>query len=77
MESVVVNSIIGFWLVFFGVMAVFPFLVEGKVSRRSPLDLVDDQIISIQPVADFHTPRRAPAPLISIPGQGPDRREAA
>ncbi len=74
METLIVNAIIGFWLVLFGAMAVVPFLLEGKPARQTPLE--DDQIISIQPVATTATPRRPLTPLaISTPES--DRREAA
>ena len=76
METVVVNAIIGFWLVLFGVMAIFPFVVEGKPARRTPLDLADDQIISIKPVADAPSVRQPLAP-IAMPTPDPDHREAA
>lgn len=76
MESLVVNVIVGFWLVLFGAMAVFPLLLSGKPARQATLE--DDVVISIQPVAE--TPA-APRPLTSIsiiaPRSNPDRREAA
>ena len=74
METIVVNAIIGFSLVLFGAMAIFPMLIEGKGVHRSPLE--DDQIISIQPVATSPSAPRAltPRPAAS---HTPDRREAA
>jgi len=74
METVIVNAIIGFWLLLFGAMAVVPFLLEGKPVHQTPVE--DDQIISIQPVAPSGTPRRPLTPL-SISTPDTDRREAA
>lgn len=74
MESLVVNAIIGFWLVLFGAMAIVPFMIESKPARQTPVE--EDVIISIQPVAMPHTPHQ-PASPISIPTHAPDRREAA
>ena len=76
MEAVVINAIIGFWLVLFGAMAIFPFVIESKPSRRTPIEIADDQIISIQPVAMPQSTRHAPTPL-AIPTATPDHREAA
>jgi hypothetical protein len=74
MESIIVNTIIGFWLVLFGAMAVVPFLLESRPARETPVQ--DDVVISIQPVAMPQTPPQAITPL-SIPVAAPDRREAA
>lgn len=74
MESLIVNAIIGFWLVLFGAMAIVPFVLESKPARQTPIE--DDVIISIQPVAMPQTSRQ-PVTSISIPIQEPDRREAA
>ncbi len=74
MESLVINAIIGFWLVLFGAMAIAPFMIESKPARQTPIE--DDVIISIQPVAMPHTLRQPLAPTpITMPEQ--DRREAA
>lgn len=51
MESLLINIIIGFWLIAFGAMAIFPFVIESKAATRTPARPVDDQVISIQPVA--------------------------
>lgn len=77
MEALAINAIVGLWLVLFAAMAIFPFAIERKQASRTPLDLVDDQIISIVPVADDAAPRRPPAPMATIPGRGPDQRDAA
>ncbi len=74
MDSLVINAIIGFWLVLFGAMAIVPFLIESKPARQTPIE--DDVIISIQPVAMPHSSRQPVTP-ISIPTREPDRREAA
>ncbi|MDQ3653713.1 MAG: hypothetical protein M3457_01360 [Chloroflexota bacterium] len=74
METLIVNAIIGFWLVLFGAMAIVPFMIESKPARQTPIE--DDVIISIQPVAMPHTSSQPVAP-ISIPTHAPDRREAA
>lgn len=73
MESLIVNTIVGFWFVLFGAMAIVPFMLESKSARQTPIE--DDVIISIQPVAPANT-RRTPTP-ISIPSREPDGREAA
>jgi hypothetical protein len=57
-------------------MAIFPFVIEGASSRRTPLEVGDDQIISIQPVAMPYATRSVPAPL-AIPAHDADHREAA
>ncbi|MBA3274693.1 MAG: hypothetical protein H0T72_02785 [Chloroflexia bacterium] len=74
MESLVINAIIGFWIVLFGAMAIVPFMFESKPARQSPIE--DDQIISIQPVA-MPNASRQPLTSIAVPGHAPDRREAA
>lgn len=74
MESLIVNAIIGFWLVLFGAMAIVPFMLESKPARQTPIE--DDVIISIQPVAMPQSSRK-PVTRISIPTQEPGRREAA
>ena len=59
MESLLINIIIGFWLVAFGAMAISPFIIESgaaaRPSRSKARQLaqraMDDQILSIQPVA--------------------------
>ncbi|MBA3379477.1 MAG: hypothetical protein H0T93_11400 [Chloroflexia bacterium] len=74
MDSLIVNAIIGFWLVLFGAMAIVPFVLESKPARQTPIE--DDVIISIQPVAMPHTSQHYLTPTpISMPE--PDRREAA
>lgn len=75
MESLLINVIIGFWLVAFGAMAIFPFVIESKGSKRTALRPVDDQVISIQPVAMVDRgrhPAREPAPAVE-----PSHRQAA
>lgn len=74
MDSLIVNAIIGFWLVLFGAMAIIPFVLESKPARQTPIE--DDVIISIQPVAMPHTFQHHLTPTpISVPE--PDRSEAA
>lgn len=55
MESLLVNTIVGFWLVAFGAMALVPLLIdsgtEASATGVAPDAPEDDQIISIQPVA--------------------------
>jgi hypothetical protein len=77
METLVINVIITFWLLFFSAMAILPFVVETREARRTPLDLIDDQIISIKPVADGDTPPRPLTPSASVASHGPDQRDAA
>ncbi len=83
MESLLINIIVGFWLVAFGAMAIFPFIIESGAASRSARPRaqaraqrpVDDQILSIQPVA---MGERARGP-IGEPGGAPDpaHRQAA
>ena len=59
MESLLINIIVGFWLVAFGAMAIFPFIIESGGATRSIRPQaqpraqrpIDDQVLSIQPVA--------------------------
>jgi hypothetical protein len=74
METIVVNALVGFSLVLFGAMAIFPMLIEGKGDHQAPLE--DDQIISIQPVPTLPVAPRALAPRPAAT-PAPDRREAA
>ena len=50
MESLLINIIIGCWLIAFGAMAIFPFLIESKATRRASHRSLEDVVISIQPV---------------------------
>jgi hypothetical protein len=75
MESLLVNVIIGFWLVLFGAMAIFPFVMETRATRRTPVELTEDQIISIQPVAPASNLR--PITSITSPSATGDHRQAA
>jgi len=74
METLVINGLIGLFLVLFGAMAAFPFLVESRNARVTPLQYEDDQVLSIQPVAP-------PAPRtinpLPVAASAPDRRQAA
>ncbi len=54
MESLLVNTIIGFWLVAFGAMALFPLLIDLRKDSTARETPVEDQIISIQPVSTRH-----------------------
>jgi hypothetical protein len=73
MESLLLNTIVGFWLVLFGAMAIFPFVIETKSARSTPARAEEDQVISIQPVA------AAPRSITSItaPVAASDHRQAA
>lgn len=51
MESLLINVIIGFWLLAFGAMAIFPLLIDLRSGRTPAQVPAEDQIISIQPVA--------------------------
>jgi len=77
METLAINVLIGFWLVLFAAMAISPFVLESKEARRTPHELVDDQIISIVPLAEDATPHRPLTPMTTIPNRGPDQRDAA
>jgi len=75
MESLLINIIIGFWLVAFGAMAIFPFVIESKAGTRTARQPVDDQVLSIQPVAmPGRTPRPASEPALTTE---PAHRQAA
>ncbi|HEV2067175.1 MAG TPA: hypothetical protein VGR08_10075 [Thermomicrobiales bacterium] len=50
MESLLVNAIIGFWLIAFGAMALFPLLLDMRSATPSAQAPEEDQVISIQPV---------------------------
>jgi len=58
MESLLINIIVGFWLVAFGAMAIFPFVIEIRAGTRTNQRLLDDQVISIEPVAMVDRARR-------------------
>ena len=75
MESLLINIIIGFWLVAFGAMAVFPFIIESRAATGRTQRPVDDQVLSIQPVAMVERNRHdAGQPL---PDAEPVHRQAA
>ena len=83
MESLFINIIVGFWLVAFGAMAIFPFIIEtGAATRTSRPQAqprvqrpTDDQVLSFQPVALVD---RGRGPIVE-PGTAPDpaHRQAA
>jgi hypothetical protein len=80
METILVNLIIGFAVLLFGAMAIFPMLIEGKPARRTPFHADDDQVISIQPVATAPQGLRPVSPLgrgDTVDAPGPDHRHAA
>lgn len=54
MESLLINAIIGFWLVAFGAMALFPLLIDLRSEAAPHHAPAEDQVISIQPVASRH-----------------------
>lgn len=54
MESLLINAIIGFWLIAFGAMAIFPLLIDLRSEATPRQALAEDQIISIEPVAIRH-----------------------
>lgn len=51
MESLLINAIIGFWLLAFGAMAIFPLLIDLRSGATPAQAPAEDQIISIEPVA--------------------------
>ena len=75
METVIVNALVGFFLVLFAAMAAFPFLIEGKAGRATPATYEDDVIISIHPAPMPAAPRQITPVPVATPA--PDRREAA
>lgn len=69
MESIIVNAILGIWLLAFGAMALFPLLLNGRPDARRTGAPLEDQVISVRPVrADVQT-----APSREVPfGIEPD-----
>jgi hypothetical protein len=74
METFIINGLIGVVSLLFAAMALFPMLVESKPARKTPVQL-DDQVISIQPVAPT-TPAIRPVAHISD-DPAPTHRHAA
>ncbi len=68
MESLLVNTIISFWLVAFGAMALFPLLIDLRADSTPHETPVEDQIISIQLVAMRHK-ISAPEPVATVDAQ--------
>lgn len=61
MSSLVVNFIIGFWLILFGALALFPLMLSDKHASRASFASKEDRVISIRPaLAD--RPRILPQP---------------
>lgn len=53
MSSLVVNLIVGFWLILFGALALFPLMLSDKQSSRTSVSQKEDRVISIRPaIAD-------------------------
>jgi hypothetical protein len=73
MESLLVNTIIGIWLVAFGAMALFPLLIDIRSTSTRQEAPVDDQIISIQPVAFRHQVTPIEQPLAADAPEAPGR----
>ncbi len=49
MSSLVVNLIIGFWLVLFGALALFPLMLSDKQAPHVSSANKEDRVISIRP----------------------------
>lgn len=75
METFVVGTAIAFAVVLFAAMAIAPMVIE-LTANRSAAPLVEDQILSIEPVGLDRTALRVPTPL-AAPGDAPFHREAA
>lgn len=75
METFVVGTAIAFAVVLFAAMAIAPMVIELTTSR-SAAPLLEDQILSIEPVGLDRATRRIPTPL-AAPGNTPFHREAA
>lgn len=73
MTSLLVNVIVGFWLLLFGAMAIVPFLLDGKPQARSSESTAtasataDDRVISIRPVGLVRPQEQG----VEAPGQVP------
>ncbi len=59
MSSLVLNLIIGFWLILFGAMALFPLMLSDKQPQRSSASNNEDRVISIRPAIVEGTGHRA------------------
>lgn len=71
MESLLVNTIIGFWLVAFGAMALFPLVIDLRSDSTAQETLEEDQVISIQPVAIRHQITPVEQPMTAGTADGP------
>lgn len=73
MESLLINAIIGFWLVAFGAMALFPLLIDLRSEAAPHHAPTEDQVISIQPVASRHQlssiDQRTEQPIAASPAE--------
>lgn len=75
MESIVVNSLIGFVVFIFAVMAIGPALLSSD-NRQTPIQVEEDRIISIEPVP-FDRPATRPFAPRAVNDDAPLHREAA
>ncbi|MGC4106859.1 MAG: hypothetical protein QM753_10980 [Thermomicrobiales bacterium] len=73
MTSVLINTIVAFWIILFGAMTIVPFLLDGKPAARSNESTTsasaEDRVISIRPVGvGFVRPQEQG---VEAPGQVP------
>ena len=63
MTTILIDIILGFWLLLFGGLALLPFITGATAKRDRPSLPVEDRVISITPARPGPTPgpgRRAP-----------------
>ncbi|MGB3307647.1 MAG: hypothetical protein WBA63_15785 [Thermomicrobiales bacterium] len=51
MSSLLTDLIIGFWVLLFGAMALFPLMLDSKSTHHSSTAHSEDRVISIRPIA--------------------------
>ena len=74
MESLMLNALVGFVTILFGAMAIFPMLIDRNPASTR-VEVTEDQILSIQPVAPASNLRHLPG--ASAPAASPSQRHAA
>lgn len=74
MSSLVIDLIIGFWVLLFGAMALFPLMLDGKSTHHSSTAHMEDRVISIRPIAarESQHPRPIAQPGHAILAQDQD-----
>ncbi len=73
MTTILIDLVLGFWLLLFGGLAVLPMLTKG--SRQQASHPAEDRVISIAPARPMPRPSSRQAP--PLPGHDHDQRPAA